>query len=114
MVTESSLNGKWKLVQMYNGYFNGGSFIWMNVSDNDSHTLEFINDSLYIKQENMTNSFQKCTGTYHMTSDSSLEIMTDCSTTTQGTKMSELNSNELIINQAVIEGIIRYKYKAVK
>lgn len=106
--------GKWQLKEVFDGYANGGHFHWNNVSKGDSHTLEFVDNGQFFRKENKNGNFQNCTGTYHLQTDNNLEINSNCNTTIEEMKVSELTSTTLIINRQGIEGTIRYKYSAIK
>ena len=106
--------GKWKLVEVYDGYANGGNFQWNNISNESSHTLEFSDNAQYIRQENINGNNQQCIGTYILQTDNNLEINSNCNTVTEKIKISEISSTVLIIDRQGIEGKIRYKYSAIK
>ena len=116
--TESGKNagivGKWQLKEVFDGYANGGHFQWNNVSNDDSHSLEFADNGQFFRKENKNGNFQECTGTYQLQTDNNLEINSNCSTTIEEMKVSELTATILIINRQGIEGTIRYKYSATK
>lgn len=112
--TNNGLLGKWKLIEVYDGYGNGGNFKWNTVSTDNSHTLDFTNNGQYFRKENKNGNNQDCSGTYLLQSDNTLEINSNCNTVTEKMKISELSSVLLIIDRQVIEGKIRYKYSATK
>jgi hypothetical protein len=106
--------GKWQLTEVYDGYANGGSFSWNKVSEEYSHSLKFSASGEYSRIENSGNGGQECSGTYVLDAANNLDIKTNCQTLTEVMKISELTNSNLIIDRQGIEGIIRYKYKAVK
>jgi hypothetical protein len=108
--SNNKLQGKWKLVAVYNGYANGGNFLWNNISDENSHTLEFSDNGQYLRQENQNMNNQQCIGTYIFQTYNNLEINSNCNTVTEKMKISEISSTLLIIDIQVREGKIRYKY----
>ena len=103
--------GKWRLIEIYDSYFNGGSFTWKNVPAVHSHDLVFGANSHYEKRPVMNNSTQVCVGTY-IRAGNSLAVQSNCNTATE--QMTISSPRELIIDRHGIEGIIRYKYKAEK
>ncbi len=107
-----SLIGKWKLVEVYNGYANGGNFMWNAVSENDSHVLTFSQNGQYNKKENFNS--QECRGTYVLLNSTNLEVNTNCNTSTEKMAISELTNTTLIIDIQVREGKIKYKYLSIK
>jgi hypothetical protein len=112
--TNKGLFGKWKLIEVYDGYANGGNFQWNTVSINNSHTLEFTSNGEYFRKENQNGNNQACIGTYLVQSGNQLEINSNCNTVTEKMNITELSSVLLIIDRQVIEGKIRYKYAATK
>lgn len=112
-----SIVGQWQLKEVYNGYANGGSFIWNSVSIEDSHTLTFTQNGKYERKENINGNNQECTGTYNLHTSNNLEILevnSGCNIMTEKMFLSELTTNSLIIDHPVMEGKIRYKYIASK
>ena len=106
------LIGKWKLVEVYDGYANGGNFMWNTVSDNNSHVLTFSQNGQYNKKENFNN--QECIGTYVLLTSTNLEVNTNCNTSVEKMAISELTNTTLIIDRQVIEGKIKYKYSSIR
>ena len=107
----NGLVGKWRLVERYDGYVNGGSFTWQSVAAANSHTLEFTANGQFFKVE-ASGTNPSCSGTYQLSNSNLLQITSSCQTET-GTKISELTNQNLILDYQVREGIIRYKYMAV-
>ncbi|MFC4262650.1 hypothetical protein ACFOWM_07165 [Ferruginibacter yonginensis] len=105
--------GKWKLIEVYDGYANGGNFQWNNISNDYSHSLEFSENGQYLRQENINGNNQQCIGTYILQTDNNLEINSNCNTAIEKMKISELTTTILIIDRQVIEGKIRYKYTTI-
>lgn len=111
-VENSGLIGKWKLIERYNGYFNGGNFQWNRVPPQNSHTLTFTSDGKYTKKEGTSSTQNNCIGTYILHSDNKLEINSNCNTGTERAVVSDLTSKKLILDRSGIEGVIRYKYSS--
>ncbi len=112
-IQNQGIVGNWLLTEVYDGYANGGSFKWNNVSLEDSHTLTFTPDGKFTRQENETGNFQKCSGTYEFLY-SKVVVSTFCEILPDTLTISELKPTSLIIDRQGIEGTIRYKYKATK
>ena len=110
----NGLVGKWKLIEIYNGYANGGDFSWHIVSIEDSHNLEFTGIGVYKRRENLNGNFQQCLGTYQLLPDNNIEVNTNCYITVEKMIISNLTNQNLIIDRSGIEGVIRYKYNAEK
>ena len=106
------LIGKWKLVEVYNGYANGGNFMWNTVSDTDSHVLTFSQNGQYNKKENFNS--QECIGTYVLLNSTNLEVNTNCNTSIEKMIISELTNTTLIFDTQVREGKIKYKYSSIE
>ena len=101
-----------KLIEVYNGYTSGGNFQRNNITNKNSHTLEFSDNGKFIRQEN-GNSHQ-CIGTYILQTENNLEINIGCNTETEKMKITEITSAFLVTDMQVIEGKIRYKYSLIK
>lgn len=112
-VDNNGLTGNWKLVERYDGYAMGGSFNWHSVAPEYSHILTFNSDGKYFKTEGAA-SQNNCVGTYLLQTDNRLEINSNCNTVTERVFVSILTPETLVIDRAVIEGTIRYKYSASK
>lgn len=106
--------GKWQLKQVFDGYVNGGHFIWNGVSIENSHFLTFTQNGQYNKKENFNGNNQECTGTYNLQTPDHLEVNSSCNTTTEKMVISELTTTSLILDRSGIEGTIRFKYSASK
>ena len=104
--------GKWKLIEVYDGYANGGNFMWNTVENSNSHVLTFSQNGQYNKKENFNS--QECIGTYVLLNSTNLEINTNCNTSTEKIAISELTNTTLIVDRQVIEGKIKYKYSSIK
>lgn len=113
-VQNNGIIGKWKFVAQYDGYANGGTFTWNSVSTENSNTLIFLQNGQYFKKENFNGNFQECFGTYSLYNSTSLEINSNCNLSTEKMTVSDLSETSLIIDRQGIEGIIRYKYVAVR
>lgn len=101
---------KWRLVETYSGYENGGSHTWHDVLLEDSYSLSFSTNGEYLKRT----SSQQCKGTFQVLTENVLSVNSDCGGVTTSLKISNLTPNELIIDAQVIEGIVRWKYIAEK
>ena len=112
--SDNNILGKWKLVEVYDGYVNGGNFRWNNVANENSHTLEFSANGQYLRKENQNGNVQQCVGTYTVDTENLLEINSSCNTVTEKIQITELTSASLIIDRQVREGKIRYKYSLIK
>jgi hypothetical protein len=113
-IENSGLNGKWQLVEIYDGYTNGGSFSWKYVSNDNSHILTFTVNGQYIRKENLNGNFRECLGTFQVQPNNIVEVNSNCNTVTENLIISEQTSTTLIIDRQGIEGKIRYKYSPTK
>ena len=102
--------GTWKLIETFNGYANGGSFTWTPVSIDYVEQIQFNASNQYTKYTASQASVQNCVGTYLLKANRSLDINSNCNTTTETKEVTELTSTTLILNEQVREGYIRYKY----
>ena len=109
-----NLIGKWNLIEVYDGYANGGQFKWNKISEESAHYLDFKNDGGYYKKENANGNFNECTGTFKIQNFNQLEINSNCNIGIERGTISELSISQLIIDRQGIEGIIRYKYHFAK
>jgi hypothetical protein len=106
--------GNWQLKEEFDGYVMGGNFKWNSISVDNSHTVTFSQDGQYQMRSGKNEGYQQLYGNLFTTDAGKLKVNTDCNTTTQTFTVSELTPVSLIIDQPVIEGLIRYKYTAVK
>ena len=113
-VQNNGIIGKWKFVEQYDGYANGGAFTWYSIPTDYSNTLTLSQNGQYSKKANSSGNFQECVGTYAILNSTNLEINSNCNTITEKMIISELTSTSLIIDQQGIEGKIRYKYLATQ
>ena len=109
-----NLIGKWNLIEVYDGYANGGQFKWNKISGESAHYLDFKNDGGYYKKENANGNFKECAGTFKIQNSNQLEINSNCNIGIERGTISELSTSQLIIDHQGIEGIIRYKYYFAK
>ena len=107
------LVGKWKLVEVFDGYANGGSFTWNKISDQDSHILTFAENGKYNRKDIGSSSPQECIGTYQLL-DRSIEINSNCNTVIEKLSITQLTATTLYVEHSVREGKIKYKYSATK
>ncbi len=108
--TNNTIYGKWILTETFNGYFNGGDFKWVGVSKQNSHIIELASNGGFIRIENASGNYLQCKGTYLLSSDSTLEINTNCNTVLERFKLTERSTDVIILDMRVREGVIRYKY----
>ena len=113
-VQNNDITGKWKFVEQYDGYANGGTFTWYSIPTDYSNTLTFSQNGQYSKKANSSGNFQECVGTYTISNSSSLEVNSNCNTSIEKMIITELTSTSLIIDRQGIEGKIRYKYLATQ
>ena len=106
--------GKWNLIEVYDGYANGGQFKWNKISPESAHNLDFKNNGGYYKKENANGNFKECTGTFKIQNSNRLEINSNCNIGIEEGTISELSTRQLIIDRQGREGIIRYKYNVVR
>ena len=109
-----NLIGKWNLIEVYDGYANGGQFKWNKISTESAHYLDFKNEGGYYKKENANGNFKECAGTFKIQNSNQLEINSNCNIGIERGTISELSTSQLIIDRQGIEGIIRYKYHFAK
>ena len=112
IIEKVGIVGKWQLIEVFNGYANGGDFTWSPVSIDNAHTITFTQNGEYNKKDNLNGNNQECIGTYSFQTSNNLEVNSNCNTITEKMFVSELTTNSLILDQSVIEGKIRYKYSA--
>jgi hypothetical protein len=111
-IKNNGLIGKWQLVASLDT-FNGGSN-WVNIPAEGSHTLEFKSDGSLIKLELAGGINAICTGDYLSLPDNMIEVNSTCNPPDELIKISALSPTQLILDRQGIEGIIKFKYKAVK
>lgn len=99
------------MTETFNGYFNGGDFKWIGVAKENSHTIELSANGHFIRNENANGNNLQCKGTYLLSSDSTLEINTNCNTVPERFKLTESSTDVIILDMHVREGVIRYRYK---
>ncbi|MBN9350716.1 MAG: hypothetical protein J0H55_08520 [Chitinophagaceae bacterium] len=105
--------GKWLFTELFDGYANGGSFKWNDISFENSHTISFDSAGHFYKHDN-SNANPDCSGSYRWDLPGILIINSSCSTVEERWTVSEMTSQMLIIDIQGIEGISRYKYMARK
>ncbi len=113
-VENHNITGEWKLIEHYNGYTNGGNFRWNTILPEHSHILSFTEDGEYRKTTNSNVNQPACNGTYLLQSGNVLQINSDCNARSENLIVTTLTVKTLIIDQPVMEGVIRYKYSAIK
>ena len=109
----TSLVGKWKIIEMYEGYVMGGCFCWKPVESENAATIEFSAFGTYRLTQPVHFSVPSCSGTYRVVNDSTLATTSDCQIDPSGEilRSMEKNGNTLIIDYQGFEGVIRYKYR---
>jgi hypothetical protein len=107
---EEQLSGKWRLVETFNGYANGGDFTWNPVSIDYLELVEFKENGQYAKFVSFSGSVQNCIGSYNYSPGQSLQINSSCNQSAQILQVTELANATLILNSQVREGYIGYKY----
>ena len=110
----NGIAGKWKFVEQFDGYANGGTFTWYPIPDAYSNILTLSENGQYSKKANLNGTVQECVGTYSILNSINLEVNSNCNTITEKMIISELTTTLLIIDQQGIEGKIRYKYVATQ
>lgn len=103
----SKLTGKWKLIQVYDGYVMGGSFIWKDVPPGSNNTIEFFSSGKFNEIMSPTIS---CYGTYQTTAENEIELHSSCYLSPYTKEISQLSFRYLILTANVIEGKISFKY----
>jgi hypothetical protein len=111
-VKNDGLIGKWQLVATLDS-FNGGS-TWVNVPAQAAHTLEFKTDGSFLKLEIPGGINAICTGEYLSLPDNMIKVNSPCNPPNEMIKISALSPTQIILDRHGIEGIIKFKYKAVK
>lgn len=106
---KSEIVGEWKLIEVYNGYTQGGNSSWTTVPSKYSEIIRFTSKELYFENIDSKYLQRECTGTYRLLSDNLLEIESNCQTGLVQHEI-ELRQETLIIDIQEIEGIIRKKY----
>lgn len=114
LVNKKYLIGKWFYSENYQGYGNGGNFLWNPVEYRFSYTLKFAEDGKYTYQSNSPLGYPPCTGTYQWLAGDTLEKKSTTCINGYGDlgirKVTQLSDTLLICDIAVIEGIVRFKY----
>src|SRR5688572_3085687 len=107
--TSNSIVGKWKLVEIYNGYTMGGCFCWKDVASQDGHVVKFDLLGNYELKQPLHFSVSGCIGTYRVKNDSTLVFTEDCQPdpNREFERRYEKTVNTLIIDRKSIEGVIR-------
>jgi len=108
--TNNTIYGKWELIEIFNGYVNGGDFKWIGVSKENSHIIELAANGGFIRTQNTNGNNLQCKGTYLLNSDSTLEINTNCNIVPERFKLTESSKNVIMLDMRVREGVIRFKY----
>lgn len=105
----NNIIGKWKLSEKMDAYVNGGQFTWENVPAEHQMEVQFdTNGSYHEKRPNGTD-FTLCMGSFHLLSETELEINTPCLVQPYFVSVSVQN-DILEITHIVREGKIIEKY----
>lgn len=110
VLENTTIVGKWKLIQTNNSYANGGDFLWRNTPANFSKQIEFLATGHFDEKNNLGGSPQVCTGTWHLLTGNVLEKNSSCQTVTETLTISEQTSTVLVIDYHAIEGVYKEKY----
>lgn len=70
------LIGRWKFIDQYDGYYNGGNFQWNPVPAENQDVYEFTSDNLFF--EYLPYGEIRCTGSYLMISNNEVQINSSC------------------------------------
>jgi hypothetical protein len=107
-----TLLGKWKLIEIYQGYAMGGCFCWNQVPSLNADILEFYITGKYKLTKSVVSSSTGCSGNYRVLSDTTIALTYNCQVdpNQEFTRKYSRSANEFIIDYQGIEGVIRYKY----
>lgn len=104
------LQGKWELSETYNGYLNGGDFLWQNVAFENRHTIEMLVNGTLILKRNANGNNALCSGSYTVVDEVIVMFRSQCNAEVEKLKIMHLSSGSLVLERSVREGVIRYKY----
>ncbi len=110
-VKNDGLIGKWQLVATLDTFYGNGN--WDKVPAEGAHTLEFKTDGSFIKLEISGGFNAICTGEYLSLPDNMIRVNSPCNPPNEMIKVSALSPTQLILDRHGIEGVIKFKYKAV-
>jgi hypothetical protein len=102
-----SLVGKWKAVERFNGYADGGDFTWKEVPNTYQFIIEFFNNGQYIETDPSGATYS---GSYQLINNNQIRFIATGSTGYSDLYFALLPNANLIINYQVREGVIKEKY----
>ena len=105
---KTPLVGNWELSETFDGYANGGKFIWQPVPASAITKLSFSATNGYTSDCPANN--KTCIGTYLLKGSNAIEISSNCNYEALTYTITELTSKSLILDYQVREGVIREKY----
>ncbi len=108
----NSLVGKWKNIEIYQGYTMGGCMCWKLVEPRNAHTLNFLPTGRYTLKQPDHFSVSGCSGKYRTVDDSTLAMTYECQSdpSLEVNHSFTRNGNILTITHQGFEGPIIYKY----
>jgi len=108
----NSLIGKWKNIEIYQGYAMGGCMCWQPVEPRDAQTLNFFPTGKYTLTQPEHFSVPACSGNYRVVDDSTLAMTYECQSdpSLEVNHSFTRNGNILTITYQGFEGAIIYKY----
>jgi hypothetical protein len=113
VLENNGMYGKWRFIEIFPGYANGGDFKWHKVDFSNSHSLELSSNGDFKRVGGANEGYPVCTGTYQVFPDAKIQFYANCNVFGKA-YLTESTNTSLIIDMPVIEGVIRYKYKPEK
>jgi hypothetical protein len=113
IIENNGLYGKWRLIEVFPGYANGGDFKWHKIDLANSHSLEFNFNGDFTRIGGVNEGSPVCTGTYQVFPDTKIRFYANCNVF-GWVYITESTNTSLIFDQQGIEGPTRYKYKPEK
>jgi hypothetical protein len=111
--SETGIIGKWKLVEQYNGYANGGDFKWSPVPEDFQKTISFQNNGAY-SEYNKGQYPDQCNGTYSLINSNEVLFNSACSSEPYTLRIDRLPNKLLVITYMVRQGEIKQKFIQIK
>lgn len=105
--------GKWRIQEVFHGYFNGGDFRWSTVPTLYQSSLEFNASGGFKEVRPAGWQPAQCTGTYRLLSDGELQILSDCSSIPYNVSITVANK-VLTVTYPVREGEVKEKFIKVE
>jgi len=103
-----SITGKWKLIEIFQGYHNGGDFKWKKPAGN-SYTYQFSKNGSF-EQDGVS---AACLPATFIQKRSLLIISYSCSKV-DTSYIEKLSADTLIIRNKVLEGITKLKFYRIQ